>query len=721
MAEAKLSAVVETKGAAKAERELTKIAKTAKVVDINTGKAGKSIKSFGTNAAKAVAAIDGPLGGISSRISAITSLASGGAVVFAGFAAAITGASFALIKGVSSLDEYNVNLKRVEATIKATGAGVGFTSKELQATAEQLAIATLTSVDAVQKAQAKLLTFNRVLGDEFTRSIELSQDLAEAGFGSIESNAILLGKALQDPIKGMSALSRVGVTLTETQKELARNAVSTGDVFKAQGVILDAVAGQVKGVGAAVAANTLAGELDSAGIAFDRLARAATESTGALSTWQQIVKGAGVAFNGLASAIEGPDLASLQSEFLESSFALAEAQSNLNEITNTTSRRYRRQAITVENLQVKNDELRESVTKLIDVQNSQIRASGEAAKKEVEARKSIAEQVREEGKAAKDVEDDKLRKKQEVAQKEIQLLSALNATKLEQINTQEQQRLEKLRSIDATFIEDKAAFELAKTEIELNAQMQRDALAQENLSKSRERYEEENALAISLGENISKSLSDGFVDAALSGKNFGEVMKSTVQSVSASILKSGLDQVIQTQIIDKVVGKAFLASKAAETSATVAQAGLNTFASISAIPVVGPAAAPGAVASAISTATSLAAPVLSAAAAREQGGQILSGQSTLVGERGPEIITTNKNARVMNANQTSGVLNSGGSPQVSLVVIDQSGGQKDFQQETQDDGRIVLLIRNTFADDAANANSQISKSISNNLEVERRR
>jgi hypothetical protein len=44
--------------------------------------------------------------------------------------------------------------------------------------------------------------------------------MAAAGFGTAESNATQLGKALQDPIKGITALNRAGITFTEDQKEL---------------------------------------------------------------------------------------------------------------------------------------------------------------------------------------------------------------------------------------------------------------------------------------------------------------------------------------------------------------------------------------------------------------------------------------------------------------------------------------------------------------------
>jgi phage-related protein len=64
---------------------------------------------------------------------------------------------------------------------------------------------------------------------------------------------VLLGKALQDPIKGVSALARVGVTLTEQQKKQAAAMAKSGDTLGAQKIILKAVEKQVKGTAAATA------------------------------------------------------------------------------------------------------------------------------------------------------------------------------------------------------------------------------------------------------------------------------------------------------------------------------------------------------------------------------------------------------------------------------------------------------------------------------------
>lgn len=112
-----------------------------------------------------------------------------------------------------------------------------------------------TGVDdeVIKKGQTILATFSEVaasageMGGTFERASALSLDLAATGFGSVDAGAKALGKALQDPSKGIAALGRAGVTFTEEQKELIKGFVETGETAKAQGVILAEVERQVGG------------------------------------------------------------------------------------------------------------------------------------------------------------------------------------------------------------------------------------------------------------------------------------------------------------------------------------------------------------------------------------------------------------------------------------------------------------------------------------------
>lgn len=111
----------------------------------------------------------------------------------------------------------------------------------------------------IKSTQAKLLTFKNLagsadeVGGSFDRATAAAIDLAAAGFGSAEGNATQLGKALQDPIKGIAALTRVGVTFTDAEKEKIKTLVESGKTLEAQDMILKALEQQVGGTAAATA------------------------------------------------------------------------------------------------------------------------------------------------------------------------------------------------------------------------------------------------------------------------------------------------------------------------------------------------------------------------------------------------------------------------------------------------------------------------------------
>jgi hypothetical protein len=77
--------------------------------------------------------------------------------------------------------------------------------------------------------------------------------MAASGFGEASSNAVQLGKALNDPIKGITALNRSGITFTADQKKLIKSLVDSGKTLEAQEIILKAIETQVGGTALATA------------------------------------------------------------------------------------------------------------------------------------------------------------------------------------------------------------------------------------------------------------------------------------------------------------------------------------------------------------------------------------------------------------------------------------------------------------------------------------
>ena len=179
---------------------------------------------------------------------------------------AAIGAAKGLISAGKMLQAAGEEAATNAARIEQVAASMGRTEAEAAALTTRLtelseSTTKLTGVDddLIQQSQAILLTFREVgktadaAGGVFDRATQAAIDLAATGFGSIESNSVQLGKALQDPIKGLAALGRSGVTFTAEQKKLIASMVETGNILGAQEIVLAAVESQVGGVAEATA------------------------------------------------------------------------------------------------------------------------------------------------------------------------------------------------------------------------------------------------------------------------------------------------------------------------------------------------------------------------------------------------------------------------------------------------------------------------------------
>lgn len=151
--------------------------------------------------------------------------------------------------------------KLTAQAIKTTGGAANVTADHVGKLAESISNKTAVDDEAVQSGANLLLTFKNVRNevgkgnDIFDRATAAAVDLSAAGFGSVSGASKMLGKALNDPVKGISALGRAGVTFTSGQKSQITALVESGQVAKAQGMIMKEVESQVGGSAAAQASS----------------------------------------------------------------------------------------------------------------------------------------------------------------------------------------------------------------------------------------------------------------------------------------------------------------------------------------------------------------------------------------------------------------------------------------------------------------------------------
>jgi hypothetical protein len=130
-------------------------------------------------------------------------------------------------------------LGQVNAALASMGPVAGKTATQLQKAASSLeALSTFDDDDILRKVTANMLTFGNISGQAFDRAQLAAVNLSARLGQDLQQSAIQVGKALNDPVKGMAALGRVGIQFSEDQKAAIKAMVATGDVAGAQGVIL---------------------------------------------------------------------------------------------------------------------------------------------------------------------------------------------------------------------------------------------------------------------------------------------------------------------------------------------------------------------------------------------------------------------------------------------------------------------------------------------------
>jgi hypothetical protein len=159
-----------------------------------------------------------------------------------GAAVAVVGAQ--AFKAVAEIERLNA---QTAAALASTGSASKRSIEQINAQSDALEKLSGIEAEVIQNGQNILLTFTQIKGDNFDAATAAALDLSVALGQDMKSASTLVGKALNDPIAGMGALSRVGVQLTAEQKAVVEQMVAVGDVAGAQGVILGVLTEQFGG------------------------------------------------------------------------------------------------------------------------------------------------------------------------------------------------------------------------------------------------------------------------------------------------------------------------------------------------------------------------------------------------------------------------------------------------------------------------------------------
>ena len=190
-------------------------------------------------------------------------LAAMGSKIGPGVAAAATavvaGVAFA-VKGAYDAAAESAKIGReTERVLSTTGASAWTTADKIGDLAGSMSNLTGADDEMIQSGANLLLTFTNIKNsvgennDIFDQATGLALDMSTVLGTDMSSASIQLGKALNDPVKGITALSKAGVSFTGEQKDQIKTLVATGDVLGAQKVILSELSREFGGAAEAAA------------------------------------------------------------------------------------------------------------------------------------------------------------------------------------------------------------------------------------------------------------------------------------------------------------------------------------------------------------------------------------------------------------------------------------------------------------------------------------
>ena len=200
---------------------------------------------------------------------------------FAALGVALAGAGALIAKNVQSLARIESINAQTAQTISTMGNAANISAKEVEALAGQLEALTATEAESIQEGANLLLTFRNITNqagkgnDIFSQTTAIMVDMGRALGEDASGSAIRLGKALNDPITGLTALRKVGVGFTAEQEAQIKTLQNSGDIMGAQKVILAELQAQFGGSGAAYA-KTFSGQLELMGHELGTIGEEAT-------------------------------------------------------------------------------------------------------------------------------------------------------------------------------------------------------------------------------------------------------------------------------------------------------------------------------------------------------------------------------------------------------------------------------------------------------------
>ncbi|MBY7685811.1 phage tail length tape measure family protein [Vibrio alginolyticus] len=753
MAKQKVADLVATLDAetAQLDKKVSQSQKKLKDYGSQANKAEKDNKGLShsfKDAAGSASQLPGPLGNIGGQVDGMV-----GTVKSLGFAWTAVGGSVAVAIGAISaglpvLAETERRLLQQEQLIKATGYSSGYTAKQLDEMARSVAMATLTSTQEASKAIGVLLTFRSIMNDQnntFERTVYLAQDMASVMGGDITSAAKQLGKALEMPSTGMSALKESGVSFTQSQIDMVKAMEETGRIADAQAFILNELDNQIGGAAGAEAGG-LIGTADTLGQTWEELLETMADKSGSMFVAKTTMEGLINIAKDLKGLIDPEPLVEFNELFKER-VELEDRLRNMGDYNDLPSLSFGDTKSDWFNVQRRLQEVTDRMKQLQEEYKQEAMAQKEAQDRAEQAAADRQKQ-RDEEKAARDKKlkdeqaardqkriQDREKRATEAAERErardqeqtdawLVELERRNMSEMELLNAKYMDEAMKLAEKKQNELITEQQFQESLQEIQQFYADQRKEMLQKELEEREEEqkgfweryYESMQESSANTDElwrqtfdNFTTGFGNAFASAIMDSENAGDAFKNMAKGMAQSML-AALGKIMAQRLVMWALEKTMLKGEAAGEVARVTSeaqsasllSAIHAYSSTAAIPVVGPVLAPAAAGTALAATQPIAAAATAAASAGfagafDNGGYIPAGQWGITGEYGPEI--TLGPSHIVGRKQTMSMLQQatqsegGGRGDIYIELNNAPEGYgATATQRTNDQGKEVIAI-----------------------------
>lgn len=719
---AQIKIEVTEKGINPTDAKLKKLGKTGQQTEKQMGKTSKAFKDFGESASDSIALLDGPMGGLSSRVTSLSALLRGGPVGLAAGFAAVSVAAYATTSAIATTVREMDNMARIAGQTINEYKSSSFAAMQYGVTVEQLGDAFKDTSerigDFISTGGGPLQDFGDVMGYtkaqtlEFAKSVEglsgqnilikMVSELESAGKSSEQMSFALEGMA-SDMTKLLPLLSDGGKEFKTMQD--AMNAVTVPiseeevSLFREFKKSVDLVSGSMTSL------------MTSAVIP---LLKPFTELNNAVSFFF-------ASMNEGTTAALSSELVDLNERSKELKLAIEDNESAWGRLKNVASFESTDSSFLKKQL--------EDVEKQIDVTTEKLNrisfgdpttGGPSSAKKEaVTVNKEITKTVGEKDAAAA------AQKKIDAINKEQEAIRALYMTEEELSKLRYDNELSRIQN--GQFSKEEArALEL---ESEADHLERLAALKDESAERDKKR-------AFDVSGVVSSSISGSLIAIADGAETGEDAIIGIAKAIRNSLVQELVDvgvEYVKNEALSTAMATTQKANIASTTAAqTVATAATTTSTVAAAGTVAAASAAPAALTStwsfgsaALVGGAALLGTLAIASAARFQGGQADEGGSYNWQERGGEAFAPKVGGRIFSKNDMKSIANggNGGSQTMVVNVYNETGASVTAVKE--EDGSSSIYVRKDelsglMAYEAGNADSEFNQSYGSIYETSRR-